>query len=72
MMPGMTGTEMALVLNTIRPDLPIILLTGHAVALPPDQLRAMGIRKLVAKPLSIQLLAAAVHQVLSTPSASLL
>jgi PAS domain S-box-containing protein len=64
MMLGMTGTDLAQRLNVIRPDLPIILTTGFTDTLVPDRLRAIGVRQLLAKPLSVQALAAAVREAL--------
>jgi CheY-like chemotaxis protein len=51
-MPGMTGTELAVALHQLRPELPIILMTGHAGELPPHRLRAAGICEVLRKPLS--------------------
>jgi FixJ family two-component response regulator len=68
MMPGMTGTDLARALNLMRPDLPIVLTSGQPDTLLPDRLRALGIRQLLAKPISMQMLAETVHQVLSTSS----
>jgi CheY-like chemotaxis protein len=66
MMPFMTGTDLAQRLGTIRPNLPIIIATGCLDPLLPDQLRALGIRQLLRKPLSVRALALAAHQVLSS------
>lgn len=45
-MPGMTGTWLAAALHAIRPDLPILLMTGGPVeSQPPD------IREILRKPL---------------------
>jgi signal transduction histidine kinase/ActR/RegA family two-component response regulator len=50
-MPGMTGTQLARALHEIRPELPIILVSGYAGPVRPEQLRAAGIRELLRKPL---------------------
>ncbi|MGH6946817.1 MAG: ATP-binding protein [Kiloniellales bacterium] len=50
-MPGMTGTELAVALHRIRPELPIILMTGHAGRARPHRLRAAGICDVLKKPL---------------------
>jgi PAS domain S-box-containing protein len=68
MMPGMMGTDLAQRLNAIRRDLPILLTVGYPATLQPDRLLAMGIRQWLVKPLSVQALADAVHQVLSRTS----
>lgn len=69
-MPGMTGTDFAQWLKGMRPDLPIILTTGDTDGLRRDRLQAIGVRQLLAKPLSMHALAMAVHQELSSTLAS--
>jgi CheY-like chemotaxis protein len=66
LMPVMTGTDLAQKLSAIRPNLPIIIATGCPDPLLPDRLRALGVRQLLRKPLSVRSLALAAHQVLST------
>jgi signal transduction histidine kinase/CheY-like chemotaxis protein len=51
LMPEMTGTELATALHEIRPDLPIILMTGHGGRVGPRELHATGIREVLKKPL---------------------
>jgi signal transduction histidine kinase/ActR/RegA family two-component response regulator len=50
-MPEMTGTELAKALHEIRPDLPIILMTGHGGTVEARGSRAAGIREVLKKPL---------------------
>jgi signal transduction histidine kinase len=50
-MPDMTGTELATALHQVRPDLPIVLVTGHIGPIPPRGLEAVGIREVLKKPL---------------------
>jgi CheY-like chemotaxis protein len=57
-MPGMTGTELANALHEIRPDLPIVLMTGYAGPIPSQRLQDAGICEVLEKPL---LLAAISH-----------
>jgi CheY-like chemotaxis protein len=57
-MPGMTGTQLARALNGLRPELPIVLVSGYAGPVRPEQLRAAGIRELLRKPLLTRELAA--------------
>lgn len=63
-MPGMTGTQLALELRTLAPDLPFILATGFAEI--PEALRASGLRVLD-KPFGRRELSAALEAVV--PSA---
>ena len=50
-MSGMTGFELALALHEIRPDLPIVLMTGHTGHIGAQRLQAAGIRDVLNKPL---------------------
>jgi signal transduction histidine kinase len=50
-MPEMTGTELAVALHKVRPDLPIILMTGHRVLAESRGFGAAGIREVLKKPL---------------------
>lgn len=51
LMPEMTGTELAIALHEIRPDLPIILMTGHGARAESRGFHAVGIREMLKKPL---------------------
>jgi DNA-binding NtrC family response regulator len=51
LMPEMTGTELATALHEIRPDLPIILMTGHGGRVGAREVRAGGVREVLKKPL---------------------
>jgi signal transduction histidine kinase len=51
LMPEMTGTELAIALHEIRPELPIILMTGHGGRIESRGSRAVGIREVLKKPL---------------------
>lgn len=64
-MPGMIGSDLAAEFMRIRPDLPIILMTGYSANLTRDAVREMGIRELLLKPFNFRSLGAAVQRVLS-------
>jgi PAS domain S-box-containing protein len=64
-MPGMTGTELAQELLSIRADLPVILTTGYTATLTAARAQAEGIREMLLKPLSVQALGDAVARVLA-------
>jgi PAS domain S-box-containing protein len=66
-MPGMTGLGLATRLREIRPDLPVLLMTGFSASLTPARLEAAGVRQVLFKPLTVQTLAVALHAVLSAP-----
>jgi signal transduction histidine kinase/CheY-like chemotaxis protein len=50
-MPAMTGTELARAMHQLRPDLPIVLMTGYAGPVPIDRIQDSGIREILRKPL---------------------
>jgi signal transduction histidine kinase/ActR/RegA family two-component response regulator len=56
-MPEMTGTELATALHRIRPDLPIVLMTGYVGPVPSHGLGAAGIQEVLKKPLLSRTLA---------------
>ncbi len=66
-MPGLTGVELAREVLAVRPDLPVLLITGHNGNLTASQVEALGIRELLLKPLSLHGLALAVRRVLNEP-----
>jgi CheY-like chemotaxis protein len=68
-MPGMTGGELAAKVLSIRPDLPVLLLTGYADPAMEKELRQIGVREVLGKPLSAQKLGEAVRRALSQPAA---
>jgi CheY-like chemotaxis protein len=63
-MSGLTGIQLAEELLNIRPDIPIILCTGHSETVSPDIAKEAGIKEYLMKPLVKQELATAVRRVL--------
>ncbi|MEZ6855055.1 ABC transporter substrate binding protein [Halodesulfovibrio aestuarii] len=66
-MPGMSGLELAQALQTITPDLPVILVTGFDNrSLPADKstLLAAGVRSIIHKPADSHLLARSIRALL--------
>jgi signal transduction histidine kinase/ActR/RegA family two-component response regulator len=63
-MPELTGLRLCEQLLKIRPDLPIILCTGHSESVDPAAVKAAGIREFLMKPLAKQELASAVRRAL--------
>jgi len=68
-MPGITGFVLASKIRQIRPDLPVIMMTGYTAALISKGVEASGICELLQKPISIRALAIAVHAALSSQPA---
>lgn len=64
-MPGMTGLELARRVMAIRPDLPIVLMTGFSEASTLEKARLMGIREFILKPAGSRELAKCIRRVLS-------
>jgi CheY-like chemotaxis protein/anti-sigma regulatory factor (Ser/Thr protein kinase) len=60
-MPGMTGDFLAKRILELRPDLPVILMTGHSDRVDQKTIRNIGVKKLLSKPLSLNVLAGAVQ-----------
>lgn len=50
-MPDMTGRELAAEIGRIRPDLPVVLMSGFAGSIDSRRIRATGVREVLHKPL---------------------
>jgi PAS domain S-box-containing protein len=61
-MPQMTGLELAQEFLALRPDLPIILVTGFSQVVTPEKAKATGVREYIMKPLSISELTNAISR----------
>ncbi len=64
-MPGMTGFELAKRILQTRPDLPIILCTGHSSLITEDKVKAAGIRGFAIKPLTKDHISGLIRKVLN-------
>jgi PAS domain S-box-containing protein len=64
-MPHMTGLELAGELKNLRPELPVILVTGFSEAVSQASAEQVGIREYIIKPLSISELTNAARRVLA-------
>ena len=67
-MPGMTGDKMGRRMLAIRPELPVLLMTGYTKIITGEQARALGFRGLLAKPVPQNDLLAILRRVLTTPA----
>jgi len=63
-MPNLTGVLLAEQVLDIRPDMPVILCTGHSETVDPETTKAAGISEFLMKPLTRQELAEAVRRAL--------
>jgi PAS domain S-box-containing protein len=64
-MPGMSGTELVSAMHEVRPDIPMLLMSGFVDALAEKTAKTMGIGEILVKPFNPELLAQAVALVLS-------
>jgi len=53
-MPGMTGWELARTVQEILPGMPVVLVSGYAVEVSPEELQASGVHAVLAKPINIK------------------
>jgi GAF domain-containing protein/anti-sigma regulatory factor (Ser/Thr protein kinase) len=53
-MPGLSGWEVSRLISEIRPGVPIFVVTGFGVEVPPQELAGHGVRAVLAKPLALQ------------------
>ena len=63
-MPYLTGLDLAKKMLAIRPDIPIIMLTGHSDLVDEQRAKAAGIAKFLMKPLNMEELAQAMAEIL--------
>lgn len=64
-MPRMTGAELSREMLALRPDLPIIMLTGHGDTFDSERARQLGIKEYALKPLRREQLLEVVRKVLT-------
>lgn len=63
-MPNVTGEQLARSILKLRPEMPIILCTGHSESLDKKAAKTLGIMDYIAKPLSLKTLAESVRSCL--------
>ena len=66
-MPRMTGDRLAKEFLAIRQDIPIIMCTGYSERVNPQNIKSLGIRRLLMKPLAIRNLAVAIREIMDQP-----
>lgn len=64
-MPHLTGAKMAVEMLKIRPDMPIVLCTGHSDGIDREKARELGIRGFLMKPVMLRPLSVALRQALN-------
>jgi CheY-like chemotaxis protein len=63
-MPRMTGLQLAAKISALKPELPIILCSGYSEAVTPEEAQQAGVRRFLAKPVDMRLLATAIREIL--------
>ncbi|MCD4744000.1 MAG: cache domain-containing protein, partial [Desulfobacteraceae bacterium] len=63
-MPNITGTELAVKLLKIKPDIQIILCSGYSELIDKETAQAMGIKAYIAKPIALKEIAQAIRKIL--------
>jgi CheY-like chemotaxis protein len=69
-MPHMTGMELAQKAMRIRPDIPVVLLTGYSEIVTRESAATLGIREFIMKPVLTSRLAKAIRRVLDANDGS--
>ena len=69
-MPHFTGIELARAVSALRPEVPVILMTGYSEKIDADRAGEMGIEGFLLKPVTIKKLAATARAVLDRKNAS--
>jgi len=64
-MPEMNGLELARQLRLIRPEVPVILLSGYNSGITEENLRQAGISELLEKPINVPNLAVALQRTIA-------
>ncbi|MEW6601128.1 MAG: ATP-binding protein, partial [Nitrospirota bacterium] len=67
-MPGMTGSELALKVLEIRPNMPVIICSGYGITLDHEKLKKAGVFACVDKPLNGDTILSRIAQALSAKS----
>ncbi|MCD6585639.1 MAG: PAS domain S-box protein [Desulfobacteraceae bacterium] len=63
-MPQMTGIKLSEKLKKVRPDIPVIICTGHSSLINDEKAKELGIAAFVMKPIFIKKIAKTIRQVL--------
>ncbi len=63
-MPNMTGDQLAEILRSIRPDIPIIVCTGYSEKITDEKAKKIGIKGLIMKPVVMREIAMIIREAL--------
>ncbi|HPZ09093.1 MAG TPA: PAS domain S-box protein [Candidatus Eremiobacteraeota bacterium] len=65
LMPKMRGTQMAEEILRIKPNMPVIIITGYGELINIEKVKAMGIREVLIKPLTLENLVNVIRKILN-------
>ncbi|MEW6220181.1 MAG: response regulator [Thermodesulfobacteriota bacterium] len=68
-MPGLTGLQLGAAVIGLRPDLPVLMVTGHGESLTLEQAQASGIRQVLCKPVATADLGRSIRGILDQAAA---
>ncbi len=63
--PGMAGTDLRFLIHDVRPDFPVILMTGHLRYRETEEYRETGFADVLRKPLTVEILSQSVSEILT-------
>lgn len=64
-MPGMSGLDLVEQIRGLRPDIPVVIVSGHVDLATQDRITAMGIQSILLKPFTVDLLGQTVSDALA-------
>ena len=64
-MPGLSGLDLVEKLRQVRPNIPVIVVSGYVDAAMQERISELGVQKVLLKPFTIESVGAAVHEVLT-------
>jgi PAS domain S-box-containing protein len=68
-MPGMSGTELVTAARNLRPEIPLLLVSGFVDTLLQETVKMMGVEEVLLKPVSSELMAHAIARTLAAREA---
>lgn len=66
-MPGLTGIEIAQEILKLRPNLPVLLITGYSEQITAENAKSFGLSGFFSKPINEDLLLSQISQLVSCP-----
>jgi hypothetical protein len=67
-MPGLTGWDVARLVKAVHPRLPVVLVTGCAETIPPDQPERTWVDAILAKPCGVEAMQVAIGALTRDPA----